>query len=93
MDRKHNEKLASFILASEEKIPNDGLEEVRHYYEHGEYEMSFEGLVIELMSVRKYPDNFDFNDWKELAIYYGLDRESVFEGDFWMEFLQWGGEL
>jgi hypothetical protein len=90
MINNYNERLASYILASEGNIPSDGLEEVRHFYEHGEYEMSFEGLIIEFMSVRKYPENFDFKDWKELAIYYGLDRESVFEWDFWMKFLDWG---
>ena len=90
MSNNPNNILESYILASKEKISDDGLEEILHYYEHGEYEMSFEGLVIELMNVRNYPNNFDFIDWKKLALYYGLDKETVFEGDFWMKFMNWG---
>ena len=90
MMNNDNERLASYISASEGIISSDAIEEVRHFYEHGEYEMSFEGLVIELMKVRKYPNNFNLNEWRELAISYGLNKETVFDGEFWVKFINWG---
>lgn len=82
--------LAEFIKTVRELIPCDGLEGVAHYFEHDEFEMAYEGLVLELLKSGKYPDNFDYNQWKELAIYYNLDSESVFDGQFWRKFVEWG---
>jgi hypothetical protein len=71
-------------------LPSDGLEGVMHYLEHGEYEMSFEGLVIELMKLEVYTDGFNFSEWKELGLQFRLNEESVFDSDFWSKFLAWG---
>lgn len=90
MDKENQSKLGKFINDSEKIISKDGIDAVRHYFEHGEYEMSFEGLVIELMNAEIYPDNFIFSEWKELALKFGLDTESVFDGDFWRKFMVWG---
>lgn len=82
--------LGKFISLAEEIFQNDELSEVKHYYDHDEYEMALEGLLIELISAGIYPDNFEFSEWKELAIHYGLDKESVFDGSIWSKFIQWG---
>lgn len=62
------------------------MEEVRHYRNHAEYEMAFEGLVIELISVNKYPKRFDVAEWEKVAIAFNLHEESVFDGEFWDKF-------
>ncbi|MDQ0087462.1 hypothetical protein J2T12_000856 [Paenibacillus anaericanus] len=69
---------------------SDDLEWVMHYLEHGEYEMSFEGLVIEFYTTDKYPSHFNYEQWKELAVSFGLDKESVFDENFWEKFNEWG---
>ncbi|PUA36421.1 hypothetical protein C8Z91_23730 [Paenibacillus elgii] len=83
-------RLFEYISKSEMVISLEGLEEVKHFYEHGEYEMSFEGLVIEFMRINVYPTDFNFSDWKQLALDYGLHNNSVFDGDFWNKFYRWG---
>jgi hypothetical protein len=83
-------RLAEYITSSEKVIPLEDLEEVKHYYEHGEYEMSFEGLVIEFMRINTYPTDFNCTDWEQLALHYGLHNHSVFDGDFWNNFNRWG---
>ncbi len=64
--------IEDFIKMSKSILPLDGLEGVEHYLEHGEYEMSYEGLAIELYTTGEYPTNFNFIKWKEL----GLDEET-----------------
>jgi hypothetical protein len=88
----HNseKQLEKLIIVAQTLVQSDGLEGVMHYLEHGEYEMSFEGLVIELMKLEVYPDGFNFSEWKELGLQFRLNEESVFDNDFWNKFLEWG---
>lgn len=90
MNTNYEQMLHDFILFSEKVLQNDELEEVKHYYEHDEYEMALEGLLIELISAGKYPNNFDFIMWKDLVTNYGLNEESVFDEFIWDKFLEWG---
>ncbi|UHA72534.1 hypothetical protein [Paenibacillus sp. 481] len=82
--------LMEYITNSRNIISSEGLEGIFHYLEHGEYEMSFEGLVIELYSIGKYPIDFNFDKWRYTAISLGLDTESVFDDQFWNKFNDWG---
>lgn len=84
--RSHMEQLKTYIDATKAVIPIEELSEVEHYYDHNEPEMTFEGLVIDLMTASKYPEGFNCEAWKELVMHYGLDPESVFRSDFWTEF-------
>ncbi|NQX64625.1 hypothetical protein HQN90_00655 [Paenibacillus alba] len=68
----------------------DGLEGVLHFFEHGEYEMAFEGLIIELTNVALYPKGFKYSEWFSLALHYKLNVESVFDVNIWFKFKQWG---
>ncbi len=52
--------------------------------------MAFEALAVELIRSGAYPEGFDFSEWRELALTFGLDRESVIDADFWPRFLEWG---
>lgn len=82
--------LEDFIKISKRFLSLDRLEAVEHYLEHGEYEMAYEGLVIELYSIGLYPTNFNFTKWKELGLVFGLDKEAVFDEEFWDKFNKWG---
>ncbi|WP_312112829.1 hypothetical protein [Brevibacillus reuszeri] len=87
---KEKQTLEAFISMSKSILSSEGRDGVEHYLEHGEYEMSFEGLVIELYTTRMYPPYFDFAKWKELGLAFGLDKESVFDEKFWDKFNEWG---
>lgn len=58
---------------------------VEHYLNHDEYEMAFEGLFIELIQSKSKPI-IDFKNSRKIALALGLDKESVFDGDFWIKF-------
>ncbi|WP_069330029.1 hypothetical protein, partial [Paenibacillus nuruki] len=86
-------KLKKFINMSESILSLEGLEAVTHYFEYDEYEMSFEGLVIEIYTSKMYTEKSDFIEWKELAWDFGLDKESIFDETFWDQFMERGHAL
>lgn len=67
----------------------ESINEVWHFYNHDEYEMALEGLLIELTSAGKYPSNCDFNQLNELVIYYDLKNEAVFDVNIWEKYVCW----
>ena len=44
-------KLLELIRECEKNLDRESVDEVMHFYNHGEYEMALEGLVIELIKV------------------------------------------
>ncbi|NLF45880.1 MAG: hypothetical protein GX581_07375 [Syntrophomonadaceae bacterium] len=89
MDKNSIERLLLFIKSSKDIISNEAYSEVWHYYEHEEYEMAFEGLLIEFIQEDKYPRDFEKAEWKTLGIEFGLDNNSVFDPDIWNKFISW----
>lgn len=67
---------------------SEAIGEVRHYVDHDEPEMAFEGLFIELMQAGKIPESVDKVSCVKLGEYLNLDVESVLDDDFWMKFTQ-----
>lgn len=90
MHEKVENGLIELIKMSESILSSDDLVSVLHYLEHGEYEMSFEGLVIEFYMTGRYPTNFNYAIWRKMAILFRLDKESVFDEKFWDKFNEWG---
>lgn len=82
-------KLFELIKECEEYLDEESINEVVHFYRYGEYEMALEGLLIEMMKVNKYPKNFTAKLVNELALYYRLNIESVFDYYFWEKFEKW----
>lgn len=82
-------KLLELIKECEEYIDDESINEVMHFYRHGEYEMALEGLLIEMMKINKYPKNFTLNSVNDLVIYYHLNIESVFDYYFGEKFEKW----
>ena len=83
------EKLHILIKACEAYLDEESLNEVMHFYVHGEYEMSLEGLIIEMINIKNYPTNVKVDLVKELVVHYRLNTESVFCHNFWEKFLEW----
>ncbi|MBP0595964.1 hypothetical protein J8I87_41385 [Paraburkholderia sp. LEh10] len=65
-------------------LDDETLESVRHFIEHDEYEMAYEGLFIELMKVHFNPQDIDMEGCLRIGELLGLSRESIFDGDFWV---------
>ena len=82
-------RVAAFLEICVAMISASGVSEVRHYLDHDEPEMAFEGLILELIAAEAKP--FDFDKWRCLGLEMGVDTESVFEADFWCKFEAWGG--
>ena len=51
-------EVRSCVEACSNVLPPEGLTEVRHFLDHGEYEMAFEGLVLELIQNDATPAAF-----------------------------------
>lgn len=64
--------------------------EAARYLECGEYEMTFEGMLVELVKSDTYPDSFDFDLWKAVGEACELDSNGgVFDYEIWPKFLKW----
>ncbi|MEH7484890.1 hypothetical protein V7157_28240 [Neobacillus drentensis] len=85
-----DKRLEMYIISSKELLSIEGIKEVEHYFNHSEYEMAFEGLLIELTKLGMYPKGFNFLEWKALGERFNLDKESVFDESIWGKFLIWG---
>lgn len=85
-------KLLELIRRCEEELDKESVEEVMHFYSHGEYEMALEGLIIEMMKAQKYPKSYNMDVLNELVLYYRLNIESVFDYYFWEKFTKWISE-
>lgn len=87
------EDVRSMLEACLPMLPDDGAKEVRHYLEHGEPAMAFEGCMIELISGGGLPPGVTFSGLAAIAGRLGLDKESVFDGEFWIKFCRWGEQI
>lgn len=83
-------RVAEIIGACRSVLSDEAIEGVDHYYEHGEPEMAFEGLLIELMKADAAPPTFDYDAWCALGRDCGLDEDCVFDAELWTKFLAWG---
>lgn len=82
-------KMFELIQDCQEFLDTETINEVMHYYKHGEYEMALEGLLIEMMKTNSHPKKFWGDEIIDLVLYYRLNLESVFDYNFWENFLKW----
>jgi len=85
-------KLLELIKECEKNIDKESVDEVMHFYNHGEYEMALEGLIIEMIKAQKYPKSYTIDILNELVLYYRLNIESVFDYYFWEKYTKWISE-
>jgi hypothetical protein len=82
-------RIESVIEVLRNILDEDTMNEVMHYFDHGEYEMSYEGLMIDAMEVSLKNISVDFVEMKEIAIELRLDKDTVFDSEFWTKFIEW----
>lgn len=62
-------KLLNLIRECEKYLDKESVDEVMHIYKYGEYEMALDGLL----------ENYTTDAINDLALYYHLNIESVFD--------------
>jgi hypothetical protein len=86
-------RLQDLLIRYSDEIDDESKEAVQHYLDHSEYEMAFEGLFIELMKLKVSLGNEESCGFIELGKKLDLDKESVFDGDFWNNFTEYYSKL
>jgi hypothetical protein len=90
MNPNQYKEIESFIKATLSQVSSlldaETIDSVNHYLDNAEIEMAFEGLYIEIMTQPSTSSLIDFNKSKNAALLLGLDKETVFEPNFWAMF-------
>lgn len=73
-------------------LPPEDLGKINNFLVHDEYEMAFEGLVLELLRLRAEPDEAERAEWLRHAESLGLKDDPTFDSDFWQKMQQWAGK-
>jgi hypothetical protein len=66
------------------EIPPDGAEHVTHCLAVGELEMAFESFVLSVLEIEAVLAQVERAALRELGVALGLDKESIFQADFWV---------
>ncbi|WP_250500158.1 hypothetical protein [Caballeronia sp. GAWG1-5s-s] len=77
-------KLVALLEKYASVLDEEMLTSVRHYIEHDEYEMGFEGLFIDLMKINFDPNSIEMDVYLKIGESLSLNVKSVFDGNFWM---------
>jgi hypothetical protein len=85
----HNEihkAISSLLDTYSDILDTDTYSEVMHYLQHGEYEMAFEGLFIDLINASFDVQKVDIEYYFNLGEKLNLNKESIFNHEFWNVF-------
>lgn len=80
-----NDKIRALIASNQKRLDAEKIAGMVHYLEVDEYEMALELLCLALMRISD-GTLLDLEAAAELAKQVGLDRESVFDDNFWANF-------
>ena len=84
--RINEEKIINLLNSIRKKISPDVLRGIEHYLKHGELEMAFELLFLDMIDKNIKYQFETKSDWINLAEELGLKEASVFEDTFWKKF-------
>nr|WP_208450335.1 hypothetical protein [Burkholderia anthina] len=70
----------------EGELGRETVDSVRHFIGHGEYEMAYEGLFIDLMDIRFDPNEINVDIYQKIGEDLNLNEERVFDEGFWEKF-------
>ena len=77
----------NIMLICKPYLSDETIVAVKNYLDHDEYEMAIEGLFIDIMQLPAIPDSLSSKICIDLALSVGLDKEVVYQHDFWEKFL------
>jgi len=78
-----DKSIMSLLNFYSEKLGVETYETVKNYVEHDEYEMAYEGLFLDLISIKFSPHEIDLPRYLDIGISLKLNKESCFHPDFW----------
>ena len=85
---KAKEMIKKILDLCQSYLTQDTIDAVMHYVNHDEYEMAAEGLFIDIMKLDIVPPNLSKSMCFNLVTSLELDKEVVFEPDFWLKFTE-----
>ncbi|QDT42989.1 hypothetical protein Pan241w_30840 [Gimesia alba] len=89
-DDSFDQDVVNLIASCRSLLALEAMSGVDHYLNHGEPEMAFEGLLIELMKANRLPESFHSIHWEQMARSAGLiDEGGVFDYEIWNKFSVW----
>lgn len=83
------EFILNLLEKYKDRLEKDTISTVMHYVNHDEYEMAYEGLLIDLMSIEFNPKDIDILFCVNIGKEMNLDKESVFNYNFWIDFTEY----
>lgn len=83
------EAILSLLSVYSEIIEADTYSAVMQYLQHGEYEMAFEGLLIDLINAKFEKQKINIDYYLSLGQVLGLDKNTVFNPNFWNDFVNY----
>ena len=87
--KKYIEKILQLV---ENNIGKELANFIKHYIAYDEYEMAFEILFIEIMKMKKKP-KLDCEMNIRIGKQLGLDKESIYDDNFWCKFIEMNKKL
>lgn len=69
-------------------LDEESVSAIEHYLDHDEYEMAFEGLVIELLKL-EYKPKVDVNEIIRIGRLLKLKEEPSFDPEIWVKLNSW----
>jgi len=79
------EYIEELLNNSNNDFDKETIDFIRHYIEYDEFEMAFEALLIEMINSKKYW-HINKKKAKEIALVLKLDKEPIYDFDFWKKF-------
>jgi len=73
------------LVQVESFLEPEVINSVKHFLDHAEFEMAFEGLFIEIMKLDAIP-KIDMVQSKKVAEQLRLNEETIFDFKFWNKF-------
>jgi hypothetical protein len=80
--------LLRLVLAEyKNKLDSESISTIKHYLDHDEYEMAFEGLFLDLMKENTCIDKKILIECISIGKELNIDQSSVFDSEFWTKFI------
>ncbi len=83
---KIHKAILSLLDIYSDILDADTYNAVMHYLQHGEYEMAFEGLFIDLINANFEIQKIDIDYYFTLGKKLSLNKISIFDYEFWKKF-------
>lgn len=82
-----NKLIRQLLQENSSELDEESQEFARHYLDHDEYELAFEGLFLGLITHGTMKSSEKLNTYVALGKSLKLDKESIIDAHFWSKLL------